>query len=126
MPRHRRGWASKIDNNVEMRHSPLTISLLEPVLLILLSEQAGHGYTLIGDLEAFGMGTIHPSVVYRTLRELEGLGWSQSDWNVETTQGPPRRNYHLTLLGQDALRNWKLELERTNNLITKLIPRIIE
>ncbi len=126
MPRHRRGWASNIDNNVEMRHSPLTISLLEPVLLILLSEQEGHGYTLIGDLETFGMGTIHPSVVYRTLRELEGLGWIQSDWNVETTQGPPRRNYQLTLLGQDALRNWKLELERTNNLITKLIPRIIE
>ena len=126
MPRHRRGWASITDNNLVMRHSPLTISLLEPVLLILLNEQPGHGYTLLGDLEVFGMGTIHPSVVYRTLRELEGLGWIQSDWNVETTQGPPRRNYHLTLLGQDALRNWKLELERTNNLISKLIPRIIE
>ncbi len=124
MPRHRRGWAIGSGPNYEGRHSPLTISMLEPALLILLKEQPRHGYTLLDDLEMLGLRTIHPSVVYRTLREMEGLEWVKSDWDTAQTQGPPRRMYSLTDHGECALQNWQMELGKTRGLITQLLDRI--
>lgn len=124
MPRHGRGWAMRGGPNCEGRHSPLTISLLEPALLILLKEQPRHGYTLLGDLGVLGMSTLHPSVVYRTLREMEGLEWIQSDWDTDQTQGPPRRTYHLTAQGEEALQYWKRELEKTNETIMHLLKQM--
>ncbi len=123
MPRHRRGWAMGSHSNREERHSPVTVSMLEPALLTLLSEQARHGYTLLSELSSFGMTTIHPSVVYRTLRELEGLEWIISDWDTSQTQGPPRRMYRLTETGKDALQNWRNELEKTQGIISQLLVR---
>ncbi len=108
----------------EDRHSPLMISMLEPALLILLKEQPRHGYTLLADLESLGMTTIHPSVVYRTLREMEGLEWIQSDWETDQTQGPPRRTYRLTVQGEEALQNWRHELGKTQGLIVQLLRQI--
>lgn len=124
MPRHRRGWAMGGGPNGEGRHSPLTISILEPALLILLKAQPRHGYTLLADLESLGMSALHPSVVYRTLREMEGLEWIQSDWETDQTQGPPRRTYRLTDQGEEALQNWQHELEKTQKLISDLLNRI--
>jgi PadR family transcriptional regulator PadR len=106
------------------RHTPLTLALLEPALLVLLKEQPRHGYTLLPDLVTLGMGTIHPSVVYRILREMEELGWVESDWETDQTQGPPRRIYKLTAQGEDVLENWKLALTRSRDLITQLLDRI--
>lgn len=124
MPRHRRGWAMGGGPHSEDRHSPLTISMLEPALLILLKEQPRHGYTLLADLETLGMITIHPSVIYRTLREMEGLEWIQSDWDTDQTQGPPRRTYRLTAQGEEVLQSWRHELGKTQGLITLLLKRI--
>ncbi len=127
MPRHRRGWAVDGDGERGMRrrrHTPLTVSILEPALLVLLKEQPRHGYTLLADLETLGISTVHPSVVYRILREMEGLEWIQSDWETGQTQGPPRRTYHLTSQGEEALRNWQHELEKTQGLIADLLKRI--
>lgn len=124
MPRHRRGWGMGGGPNCETRHSTLTISLLEPALLILLKENPRHGYTLLGDLDGLGLKALHPSVVYRTLREMEDLGWIQSDWDTNQTQGPPRRTYGLTAQGEDVLQNWQQELSRTETIITQLLNRI--
>jgi PadR family transcriptional regulator PadR len=106
------------------RHTPLTSALLEPVLLMLLIEQPRHGYTLLTNLEELGIRTIHPSVVYRILRGMEELEWIESDWDADQTQGPPRRNYRLTGLGQDVLSKWREELKRSHELIAKLLDRI--
>lgn len=124
MPRHRRGWAMEGTMNQESRHSPLSISLLEPALLVLLQEKPRHGYTLLADLGLMGISTLHPSVVYRTLRDMEELEWIQSDWETDQTQGPPRRNYRLTIQGEEALRYWQQELSKTNGLISNLMSRI--
>jgi DNA-binding PadR family transcriptional regulator len=106
------------------RHSPLTISLLEPALLVLLKEKPRHGYTLLADLETLGMSSIHPSVVYRTLREMEGLEWIRSEWDTGQTQGPPRRTYQITAEGEEAIRYWKGELEKIRDLIAQLAGRL--
>jgi len=90
----------------------------------LLKDQPRHGYTLLTDLEKLGMSTIHPSVVYRTLREMEKLTWVQSDWRTDQTQGPPRRTYSLTPQGEEALTIWRGELYKTQSLISQLLERV--
>jgi poly-beta-hydroxybutyrate-responsive repressor len=105
-------------------HSPLVVSLLEPTLLVLIKEQPGHGYSLLSKLSDLDITTIHASVVYRTLREMETLEWIDSDWDTDQTQGPPRRTYRLTAQGEEALRYWTQELEKTNLIIDKLFAKI--
>jgi len=124
MPRHRRGWAMDGGPHRGARHSPLKTSLLEPALMVLLKEKPRHGYTLLNDLDLLGMGTMHPSMVYRTLREMEDLAWVQSDWDTDQTQGPPRRTYKLTQQGEEVLQNWKKELENSQFLINLLLEKI--
>ena len=122
MPRHRRGWAmSGNEMGDEIRHTPLTVSMLEPALLCLLKSKASHGYTLLSDLEDMGVSSVHPSVVYRTLREMEELDWIQSTWDADQTQGPPRRTYSLTATGEDTWRKWQEELIKTRELISHLL-----
>jgi PadR family transcriptional regulator PadR len=97
------------------------VALLEPALLVLLKEEPRHGYSLLADLAALGMNTLHPSVVYRTLREMEALGWVESGWDSGQTQGPPRRVYRLAAAGHEALQAWRLELEKARGLIGRLL-----
>jgi PadR family transcriptional regulator PadR len=124
MPRHGRGWAMRYGQGDEKRHSPLIVSLLEPALLILVKREPSHGYSLLAELGEIGIDTLHPSVVYRTLREMEDLEWIQSDWETDQTQGPPRRTYHLTEQGEEALQYWKQELSRTNEIILQLLKKV--
>jgi PadR family transcriptional regulator PadR len=123
MPRHRRGWAVSHHAGKQDRHSPLAVSLLEPVLLVLLKEHPRHGYHILSEIGAMGMSTIHPSVVYRTLRELERMEWIRSDWDTNQTQGPPRRIYELTAQGEMALQNWQIELDKSRKIIRDLLER---
>ena len=124
MPRHGRGWAMGQGQGQEKRHSSLIVSLLEPALLILVKNEPSHGYSLLAELGEMGIDTLHSSVVYRTLREMEELGWIQSDWETDQTQGPPRRTYHLTQQGEEALQYWKQELSRTNEIILQLRNKV--
>lgn len=104
--------------------SPLASRLIEPALLILLLDQNLHGYSLREGLAELGIETVHPSVVYRALREMEEAGWVSSHEERENTQGPPRRVYALTADGRDALRQWQQYLEDTRVLLTRLLERI--
>jgi DNA-binding PadR family transcriptional regulator len=124
MPRHRRGWAVGGSPRQEERHSPLMAAMIEPTLLLLLQEQARHGYTLLADLEELGMTIIHPSVIYRMLREMEALEWIDSDWDADQTQGPPRRIYRLTPYGERILENWGQEMKKSQDFISNLLDRI--
>jgi hypothetical protein len=54
----------------ENRHSPLTISMLEKALFVLLKERPHRGYPLLVDLGTLRLTIIHTSVVYRTLLDI--------------------------------------------------------
>ena len=105
-------------------HSLLATRLLEPALLVFLSKNPEHGYTLLEKAEGIGLGAQHPSVVYRVLREMEEAGWVSSVWEDEQSQGPPRRVYSLTGDGLAALRAWKTHLEQSRDVILRLIEQI--
>ena len=95
--------------------------LQEPALLLLLHQGSAHGYTLSEKLADLGIEDLHPRVVYRALRGMEENGWVTSDWDEEETQGPPRRVYSLTDLGNEALQSCIQTLWQTRDQIDDLI-----
>lgn len=97
------------------------VRLLNPALLLLLHHSPAHGYTLIDQLEAYGLGDVNTSVVYRALREMEEKGWVASSWDEEQTKGPPRRVYRLTALGDEVLRWWTQDLRETRQMIDNIL-----
>ena len=97
------------------------VRFVEPTLLLLLHYGPAHGYTLIEQLGEYGLADIDPSAIYRALRDMEGRGWVASSWDEEQTQGPPRRVYHLTALGDNVLRWWAQDLLDTRSMIDHLL-----
>jgi DNA-binding PadR family transcriptional regulator len=86
-------------------------------LLAFLNQEKLHGYGLIDKLENVGLSGINPSQIYRILRDYEEFGLVNSDWDQETTQGPPKRVYTLTEAG-------KLALERAVSSLLETQERI--
>lgn len=122
MPRHKRGWAINNDEKRHKRRTPLTVALVEPALLILIGKESRHGYALHDALKELGIRPIHPSVVYRTLRQMEELGWISATWDTtEGSQGPPRKIFSLTDAGEEALQTWQDELTRAQESIQRLL-----
>jgi PadR family transcriptional regulator PadR len=108
----------------DSRHTLLEARMIEPALLAMLSTQNLHGYTLLEKLGELGLSTMHPSMVYRTLRVMEDAGWVSSMWERELTQGPPRRVYVLTQDGRDTLALWKTYLLRTQSIVARLLEML--
>ena len=102
-------------------YSRRAVRFLEPTLLLLLHHGPGHGYTLIDGLETYGLRDVDTSAVYRALRGMEEKGWVISTWDEEQTQGPPRRVYQLTELGDEVLRWWIRDLEETRSMINDVL-----
>lgn len=121
MPRHKRGWAIKDREKSRFRRTPLTVALVEPALMILIRNQPRHGYALHAALKQLGIRPIHPSVVYRTLKQMEALEWIQSDWDTDSTQGPPRKMFWITEIGESALQTWQEELEQAQESIRQML-----
>ena len=80
---------------------------MEPCILLLLSDQASHGYELMDRLSEFGLDRdeIAGPTLYRALRRMEDSGHVVSEWE-EGDQGPARRKYTLTDAGRAALQGW--------------------
>jgi len=95
---------------------------MEPCLLLSLRGDASHGYNLIDELAQFGFepGSIDPSIIYRLLREMEGQGWVESEWDT-TGSGPPRRVYAVTPAGEEYLARWIADLRCTRDEIDRFI-----
>ena len=98
-------------------YSRRAVRFLEPTLLLLLHHGPAHGYTLLAQLDAFGLGDSDPSILYRALREMEQKGWVTSYWDEQETQGPPRRVYRLTQEGDAVLSWWTEDLHETASII---------
>lgn len=90
-------------------------------MLLLLHHGPAHGYTLIDQLNEFGLEDTNTSVVYRALRDMEEKGWVTSTWDEEQTQGPPRRVYRLAALGDEVLSWWTRDLQETRGMIDHIV-----
>ena len=109
--RGRRGWGC----------GRRAAGMLESALLLLLHREPAHGYTLLEQLEEFGLGGIDPSAIYRALRDMEAREWVASTWDEEQSQGPARRVYRITELGDEVLAAWIQDLDETKKMIDRLV-----
>lgn len=75
--------------------------LLTAWLLLLLGDQATHGYELRRMLEEHGVKP-ETGAMYRTLRKLEDEGRAASRWE-DSAAGPRRRLYQITSKGRRDL-----------------------
>jgi PadR family transcriptional regulator PadR len=105
-------------------YSLIDVRLVEPALLAFLSIENSHGYGLLEKLADFGLSSINPSLIYRILRDYEEFGLVQSDWDNDTTQGPPKRVYTITAAGEAALKRAADSLQGTLERIETLLSLI--
>jgi PadR family transcriptional regulator PadR len=110
---HRHRWRGR-------GYSRRAVRFLEPTLLLILRDGAAHGYTMIDQLAGFGLGDVDPSALYRCLRDMEARGWVTSEWEEKQTQGPPRRVYQITPLGDQVLGSWMEDVRETARIIERL------
>lgn len=99
--------------------------LIEPGLLLLLKEHGGsHGYDLTEKLQELGLSesTVEAGAVYRSLRQLEAEGHVRSTWDT-TGNGPARRQYVLTPLGEALLSRWAEVLRRRSGAMVQFVDR---
>jgi PadR family transcriptional regulator PadR len=85
-------------------HGPpaLPRNFLRPCVLLLLREEAAHGYDLLERLRPLGFVRDDPGRLYRALRALEEEGLVRSAWE-RSDAGPDRRIYQLTRAGVEHL-----------------------
>jgi poly-beta-hydroxybutyrate-responsive repressor len=93
--------------------------------MLLLYEEPGHGYELIGRLSRLGMTYAEPGHVYRVLRNLERENYVVSDW-VTSGTGPPRRRYELTEDGLQELDAWMSQLVQLDRVVDSCLARWAE
>jgi PadR family transcriptional regulator PadR len=96
-------------------------NFLQPCLLLLVLEQPGYGYDLVGRLKPLGINDDAASV-YRALRLLEHDGSVTSAWRTSET-GPARRVYRRTESGEAMLRQWVVALEDTSISLARWLDR---
>lgn len=96
---------------------------IEPALLLLLHMDPTHGYGLVEGLPKVGFGNypVDSSFIYRTLRGLEEDGMIVSDWDTESSAGPPRRVYRLTPEGREYLAAWVDDLRATDRVLHEFL-----
>ena len=70
-------------------------------LLLLIRSGPGYGYELRHELRERDL-ELDRAVMYRSLREMEQLGWITSRW-AQSTAGPRRRVYDITDAGRGEL-----------------------
>jgi PadR family transcriptional regulator PadR len=101
-------------------HEPM----LQPLLLLLLSEKSAHGYELNEKLANFGLElSVEPTTVYRYLRRFEELGLVTSQWETQDA-GPARRLYEITDEGRSSLRSFAAVLRKRRDQLDFVITRI--
>jgi len=95
---------------------------LKPCLLVILSQEEGHGYSLLEQLGKFGFESeqFDPSLAYRALRDMEDAGWVESHWD-DDSQGPKRRVYQILPAGKTHLTEWVGDLRNVRNEISSLL-----
>jgi PadR family transcriptional regulator PadR len=82
-----------------------------PFLLLSLREWNSYGYELMERMTAFGFGAMNPGTLYRALRQMEKDGMVKSTWET-SGDGPARRMYSITDVGERYLQFWADSLEQ--------------
>lgn len=93
-----------------------------PAILLLLSEQPGHGYSLEKALREMNFGKIDRPAVYRALAHLETDGLVHASVEAPTA-GHERRVYTVTPLGEKVLGAWMSVIKEERDGLGRVLRR---
>ena len=82
--------------------------LIQPAILVILTEGPLHGYRLaerIGQMPMFNGHNPDVSGIYRFLKTMEGKGLVASTWDISES-GPAKKAYEITSSGEKCLAKW--------------------
>ena len=96
--------------------------VLSTAVLLLVSEENGHGYDLATRLGVLGFDVLDPGGLYRILRTLEADGLLRSWWDG-SDRGPARRMYELTGSGRSYLARTIDAMVGEARLMDRLVDR---
>lgn len=97
--------------------------LIQPAILIVLSDGPLHGYGLaerLSEMPMFGGHKPDGAGIYRFLKSMESKGLVASQWDT-SQRGPARRSYEITAGGERCLRKWLTTLEAYRDGINFLV-----
>ena len=104
---------------------PMTESITEPVLLILLSlaEEPRHGYAILKDVEQMSEGRVRLSTgtLYGALRRLLGEDWIERFDDDDTSRG--KQSYRITTKGRRMLQQEVARMKQLTRLANLRVAR---
>ena len=107
--------------NTENAKSQMRKGMLEYCILLILHKEPAYALDIIQQLKEAELIVVE-GTLYPLLTRLKNDKLLRYDWQ-ESTQGPPRKYYALTLDGEEFLRHldeaWS-ELEHTVNVLKKV------
>lgn len=101
---------------------------MDMLILSTLSEESTYGYQLLKRIRqaSVDMFKVHAGTMYAALYRLEGLGAVESQWS--TTEGRPRKWYHITDKGQKKLaeetRQWHQYIQRSARHLQPILDQL--
>ena len=104
--------------NADNIKSQMRKGYLEYCILLILKKKPAYASDIIAELKAVKMivveGTMYPLLTRLKNSELLDYRWEES------TQGPPRKYYEMTVKGQDFLQELENSWKEINEVILKI------
>jgi PadR family transcriptional regulator PadR len=101
---------------MENKITQLRKGILELAILACLSRGRHYGYSLVRTISGDKDIDLSEGTIYPILGRLAKEGLVQSEW-VESSQGPPRKYYTLTLKGEEAFRVLEEEFRKLSAIV---------
>jgi len=101
---------------MENKITQLRKGILELAILACLSRGRHYGYSLVKTISGDKEIDLTEGTIYPILSRLAKEGLVQSEW-VESSQGPPRKYYTLTLKGEEAFRVLEGEFRKLSAIV---------
>jgi PadR family transcriptional regulator PadR len=105
--------------NMENKITQLRKGILELAILACLSRGRHYGYSLVKTISGDEEIDLTEGTIYPILGRLAKEGLVQSEW-VESSQGPPRKYYTLTLKGEEAFRMLEGEFRKLSSIVVNV------
>ena len=120
----RNGDAAEVDVEAAKCHFAVAPPrhFLYPAILLLIAEEARHGYRLVDALLRFGFGPVDRPSIYRALSDLAHDGLVVS-WEAESTAGSNRHMYTLTDAGRAQLTTWMAVITLERDGLDRVLDR---
>ena len=92
--------------------------VLELIVLLAVSKQDRYGYELV--LEVSKVVDVNEGTIYPILKRLTNENYFET-YLKESNEGPPRKYYHLTILGKERKDGLLEEWTKFNESVSKFI-----